>query len=140
MALEDPALPPTRAAEEENDPAACHIASFATPTPMLEQTLQSSGLSAIMQKLLLDLREETSLVGCMDTDEKLDAIKVRGALFALITARLEDAHEIAVRGQSSKADPQLISQLTSVLEDNLDEIRILLNASEFVSESRVAET
>ena len=93
-----------------------------------------------MQKLLLDLREETSLVGCMDTDEKLDAIKVRGALFALITARLEDAHEIAVRGQSSKADPQLISQLTSVLEDNLDEIRILLNASEFVSESRVAET
>ena len=63
MALEDPALPPTRAAEEENDPAACHIASFATPTPMLEQTLQSSGLSAIIQTLLLDLREDTSPVG-----------------------------------------------------------------------------
>jgi len=104
---------------------------------MLEQTLQSSGLSAIMQKLLLDLREETSVVGSMESDDKFDAIKVRGALFALITARLEDAHEIAVKGQSSKADQQLISQLISDLEGNLDEIRILLNASEIVSDLRM---
>jgi len=107
---------------------------------MLKQMLQSSGLSAIIQKLLLDLREEMNLVGCMDNDEKLDATKVRGALFALITARLEDAHEIAVEGQSSKTDQQLISQLTSDLEDNLDEIRILLNAAALVSESIVVES
>lgn len=104
---------------------------------MLEQTLQSSGLSAIIQKLLLDLREVTSFVGCMDIDEKLDAIKVRGALFALITARLEDAHKIAVKGQSSKAEQELISQVTSDLEGNLEEIRILLNASVLVTELRV---
>jgi len=70
----------------------------------------------------------------MNNNEKFDAVKVRCALFALITARLEDAHEIAVRGQSSKADQLLISQLTSDLEGNLDEIRILLNASMLVSE------
>ena len=75
----------------------------------------------------------------MDDNNKLDAIKVRGALFALITARLEDAHEIAVRGQSSKAGRHLISQLISDFEANLEEIRILLNASAIVSESRVAE-
>ncbi|WP_159646175.1 hypothetical protein [Sphingorhabdus sp. 109] len=104
--------------------------------PMLEQTLQSSGLSAIMQKLLLDLREETSVVGSMVSDDKFDATKVRGALFALIAARLEDAHEIAVRGQSSKADQQRIWQLTRDLEGNLEKIRILLNASTIVSELR----
>tara|TARA_R100001244_G_scaffold132319_1_gene108087 strand:- start:8126 stop:8431 length:306 start_codon:yes stop_codon:yes gene_type:complete len=100
---------------------------------MLEETLQSSGLSANSQKLLLDLREETSVVECMDNDERIDAIKVRGALFALITARLEDAHEISVKCQSSKTDQELISQLTSDLEANLEEIRILLNASALVS-------
>jgi len=107
---------------------------------MLEQTLQSSGLFVISQKLLLDLREETSVVGSMESDDKFDAIKVRGALFALITARLEDAHEIAVRGQSSKADQQQISELTSDLECNLEEIRILLNASMIVSELRMQKS
>ncbi len=76
----------------------------------------------------------------MDDDERFDAIKVRGALFALITARLEDAHEIAVKGQSSKTVQKLISQLTIDPEVHLEEIQILLNASELVSESRVAES
>ncbi|MEQ8743662.1 hypothetical protein [Parasphingorhabdus sp.] len=107
---------------------------------MLEQTQQSSGLSAKIEKLLLDLREETSVVGSMESDDKFDAIKVRGALFALITARLEDSHEIAVRGQSSKVDQELIFQLTNDLEGNLEEIRILLNASTIVSELRVAKS
>ena len=82
------------------------------------------------------MREETRLVGCMESNDTFDANKVRGALFALITARLEDAHEIAVKGQSSKADQELISQLTSDLEGKLEEIRILLNASVLVSELR----
>lgn len=94
----------------------------------------------MIEKLLLDLREETRLLGCMNNDEKFDATKVRGALFALITARLEDAHEFAVKGQSYKADRELISQLTIDLEARLEEIQILVNASELVSESRVAES
>jgi len=106
---------------------------------MLEQTLKSSDLSPNTQKLWVDLREDNRLVECMDNGEKFDAIKVRGALFALITARLEDAHEIAVKGQSSKNDQKLISQLTIDLEAHLEEIQILLNASELVSESRVVE-
>ena len=76
----------------------------------------------------------------MQSDDTFDAIEVRGALFALITARLEDAHEIAVTGQSSKADQQLISQLTNDLEGSLEEIRILLNASMIVSQSRAPES
>ena len=101
---------------------------------MLEQSPKSRGLSANSQKLRVDLREETRLVEGMNNDERFDAAKVRGALFALITARLEDAHAISVRGQSAKADQELISQLTIDLEGNLDEIRILLNASVLVSE------
>jgi hypothetical protein len=97
---------------------------------MLEQTAESSRLSANFQKLWVDLREETSVVGCMDNDERFDTIKVRGALFSLITARLEDAHEIAVKGQSSKTHQKLISQLTSDLVVKLEESRILLNASD----------
>lgn len=76
----------------------------------------------------------------MDNDERIDAIEVRGALFALITARLEDAHEIAVSGQSSKVDRQLIEQLISDLEGNLDEIKILLNASALIAELREEES
>ncbi len=90
--------------------------------------------------LLLDLREEMSLVGCMANEDEIDAIKVRGALFALITARLEDAHEIAAKGQSSKADQKLISQLTNDLECNLEEIRVLLDASAIVSELRLEKS
>lgn len=100
---------------------------------MLEQTLKSSCLSANTQKLLLDLREKPHLAECMESGDKFDAIKVRGGLFALITARLEDADEIAVRGQSSKNDQRLISQLTNDFEANLDEIRILLNGYALVA-------
>jgi hypothetical protein len=32
--------------------------------------------------------------------DEIDAIKVRSALFALVTARLEDAHMFAVKGQA----------------------------------------
>ncbi len=69
-----------------------------------------------------------SVVERMKNDDEIDDIAVRTGLFALITARLEDAHEIAVTGQSSKIDEQLVFDLSSDLESNLDEIRILLSA------------
>lgn len=61
-------------------------------------------------------------------DTEIDDIAMRTGLFASITVRLEDAHEMAVTGQSSKIDEQLVSDLSSDLESNLDEIRILLSA------------
>lgn len=64
----------------------------------------------------------------MKNDDKIDHIAVRTGLFALITARLEDAHEIAITGQSSKIDEQLVSQLSSDLEASMDEIHILMAA------------
>lgn len=86
------------------------------------------------------MREKTHLVERMENGDKFDAIKVRGALFALITARLEDAHEIAVKGQSSKTDQKLISQITNDLEANLEEIRTLLNALALISEIKTSES
>ena len=47
-------------------------------------------------------------------NDEIDAIKIRSALFALITARLEDAHMFAVKGQSRDLDAaELIGQLNS---------------------------
>lgn len=63
---------------------------------MLEQTCKSSGLSALNQKLWVDLRNETSFVEDMGSDHEIDAIKARTGLIAVITARLEDAHDEAV--------------------------------------------
>ncbi|QTD57199.1 hypothetical protein [Parasphingorhabdus cellanae] len=74
----------------------------------------------------------------MKNDDKIDHIAVRTGLFTLITARLEDAHEIAVKGQSTKIDEQLVSQLSSDLESNLDEIQILLNATAVILNLRPA--
>lgn len=46
------------------------------------------------------------------------------ALFAAITALLEDAHEIAVRGQSSRLKRQRYLGAAAKLETILDRIRL----------------
>lgn len=46
------------------------------------------------------------------------------AIFAEITALLEDAHEIAVRGQSSRLERQRHLEATAELETILDQIRL----------------
>lgn len=50
------------------------------------------------------------------------------ALFADITALLEDAHEIAVRGQNSKLDQVDYLNATNGLNIMLDQIRSLSGA------------
>lgn len=59
-----------------------------------------------------------------DTEDEIDPIKVRTGLFALITARLEDAHEIAVKGQAAKISDQEVGGLVVDLRSTLDEINI----------------
>lgn len=46
------------------------------------------------------------------------------ALFAEITALLEDAHEISVRGQSSRLERQRYLRATAQLETILNQIRL----------------
>lgn len=47
------------------------------------------------------------------------------ALFAEITALLEDAHEIAVRGQNSKLERADYLKATEELREMLDQMRLL---------------
>lgn len=67
-----------------------------------------------------------------DTDNEIDPIKVRTGLFALITARLEDIHEIAVKGQATKISSQDIGDLIVDLRSTLDEINIHIDAIELL--------
>jgi len=69
-----------------------------------------------------------------DGDE-IDAIEVRTELFALITARLEDAHDIAVRGQAAKISNQDIGDLIVDLRSILDEIKIQIDAIDLMCDS-----
>ena len=63
-----------------------------------------------------------------DTVNEIDAIKVRTGLFAFITARLEDAHEVAVKGQAAKISNQDVGDLIVNLRSMLDEIKIQMDA------------
>lgn len=66
------------------------------------------------------------------SNAEVDSIKVRTGLFALFTARLEDAHEVAVKGQSAKISDDQIAGLVGDIRSNLDEIRIHLDAIELI--------
>jgi len=69
---------------------------------MLEQMLKSSGLLDVTQKLHMDFKVDPSIGSSMTNEDEIDPIRLRTALFALMTAKLEDAHETAVKCQSTK--------------------------------------
>ncbi|MEP2987559.1 MAG: hypothetical protein ABJN65_09785 [Parasphingorhabdus sp.] len=60
--------------------------------------------------------------------DEIDPTDARAGLFALITARLEDAHELAVQGQSSEIDQSEVLKLLEGLVDQTNHIEILLMA------------
>ncbi|WP_109355470.1 hypothetical protein [Sphingorhabdus sp. EL138] len=64
----------------------------------------------------------------MADDDEIDPIKVRTGLFALVTARLEDAHQIAVKGQAASVGNRDVSGLVIELRSLLDEINVQLDA------------
>lgn len=65
-------------------------------------------------------------------DYEIDPIKVRSALFALTTARLEDAHVFAVKGQSRELNDAEIRNCITDIRSILDEVQIQLDAAEFI--------
>jgi hypothetical protein len=66
-------------------------------------------------------------------EHDIDPIKVRWALFALVTARLEDAHVFAVKGQSRELDADGAINCVADIRSNLDEVQIQLDAVELIS-------
>jgi hypothetical protein len=66
-------------------------------------------------------------------EDEIDSVKVRCALFALITARLEDAHMFAVKGQSRDLDAAGAKDCISDIRSILDEIQIQLDALEIIN-------
>ncbi|WP_422344510.1 hypothetical protein [Parasphingorhabdus sp.] len=69
----------------------------------------------------------------MADDDEINPIKVRTGLFALITARLEDANEIAVKGQAANLGNPDVSGLVIELRSLLDEINVQLDAIELMT-------
>lgn len=60
--------------------------------------------------------------------DEVDPQKARSGLFALITARLEDAYEFAVRGQSPEVDRIEYLALFDELTYQYNQIEILIIA------------
>lgn len=100
---------------------------------MLEGTTKSSRLFKQTQKLHVDFPKLSSMGCVMANDDEINPIKVRSGLFALITARLEDVHEIAVAGQAAKISSQDIAGLVVDLRSVLDEITIQIDAIELMN-------
>ena len=69
----------------------------------------------------------------MADDDEIDPIRVRSGLFALVTARLEDAHEIAVKGQATNVGNADVSELAIELRSMFDEISVQLDAIELMN-------
>ena len=66
-------------------------------------------------------------------DDEIDPVKLRSALFALITARLEDAHAFAVKGQARDLDAAEFKSNITDIRAILDEIVIQLAAAELIN-------
>ena len=65
------------------------------------------------------------ILGCTVVLKPSEIAPLSGLLFAEITALLEDAHEIAVRGQNSKLERADYVKATEELREMLDQIRLL---------------
>jgi hypothetical protein len=66
-------------------------------------------------------------------NNEIHPIKVRSALFALITARLEDAHVFAAKGQSRDLDAAGAKDCINDIRSILDEVQIQLDAVEIIN-------
>ena len=60
--------------------------------------------------------------------DEIDPRKARSGLFALVTARLENAHEFAVRGQKPNLDQNELLSLLGEIADQANQIESLLMA------------
>lgn len=69
-----------------------------------------------------------SVVCDMINLDDIDSRKARSGLFALVTARLEDTHELAVRVQNPQLDQNGVLSRLGEITDQAHQIEILLMA------------
>jgi len=81
----------------------------------------------MFEKLHVDFRTKSRMGCVMANDDKIDPSKVRAGLFALVTARLEDAHDIAVKGQGVHLNDQNVKDLIVDLHSVLEEVKIQID-------------
>ncbi len=81
----------------------------------------------------MDFRKMSSMGRDMADYNEIDATKVRTGLFALVTARLEDAHEVAVKGQATNVGNADVSGLVIELRSMFDEINVQMDAIELTN-------
>ena len=89
---------------------------------------KSSRETKNFEKMRVDFLLQMSVVWCMINLDEIDPRMARSGLFALMTARLEDAHELAVRGQSREINQPDVVKLLDGLVDQTNQIEILLTA------------
>lgn len=78
-----------------------------------------------------------SMGGCMaSSDGEIDPIKIRTGLFAMLTARLEDAHDFAVKGQSIELNNGEILDCISDINSAVEEMEILVGSIELIVRNR----
>jgi len=86
------------------------------------------------QKMGVDFWRTVSLDSGMINLDEIDPRKARSGLFALVTARLEDAHELAVRGQNPKLGQNETLSLLEEIADQTNQIEVLLMAIRTIRE------
>lgn len=74
------------------------------------------------------------LLSMANIEQELDPTKVRSGLFAIMTAMLEDAHDAAVKGQSSQSSVDDIDEQITDIRSILDEVKVQLDAAELIIE------
>lgn len=97
-------------------------------TAMLGMPLKSSLKISALQKMRVDFVPHMSVGRGMKNLDEIDPGKARSGLFALVTARLEDAHELAVRGQRPEIERGDVTELIEELVDQISQIEIMIMA------------
>lgn len=81
-----------------------------------------------MRKLHVDFLLHLSADWGMINFDEIDPRKARSGLFALVTERLEDAHELAVHGQNSDLERNEVLFVLGEITDQANQIESLLMA------------
>lgn len=84
--------------------------------------------------LHVDFYTTLSMSRIMVDFDHIDRRKARSGLFALVTARLEDAHESAVRGQNPELEQNEVLSELEEMADQTNQIEILLMAIGIIRE------
>jgi hypothetical protein len=132
LALEIPALPLTQAADPIQERAARRVGVCDTNSNARTNSEVQWIIGRNVKAAYRLPRAAGHGYDMANIDDEIDPIKVRSALFALITAGLEDAHVFAVKGQSRDWDAADTRNCIIDIRSILDAVQIQLDAVELI--------